>query len=341
MVNTLRLGILSIEENIQSSNIHSSINSRDPKGREDSGQDLPVIVPTLAGRKAAAVSKSRPRLISNELNMRKPLFIGVITAQTLLSTRADVIFKTWGARASHTVFFSSPGDNQGLPVVHLPGVDDTYPPQKKVFMMLKYMHDNYLEKFNWFMRADDDVYVRVHQLEEFLSTLDPTDLLYIGSPGFGKVEDRERLKLAPHEHYCMGGPGVIFSRELLRQLGPQLEDCLRNVVVSYNEDVELGRCVSRKLNIQCTWSYQATKLFYMDYSKGEVFKSPDVYHHRELQHALTVHSFKKPQNMQLIHQFYMELELVEMSKKTAKLNSELSKWRGITGKEKAYGRDVE
>ena len=123
-------------------------------------------------------------------------------------------------------------------------------------MMLKYMYDNYLERYNWFMRSDDDVYVRVERLQSFLSRLDPTEPLYIGSPGFGKPEDRARLKLAEHEHYCMGGPGVIFSRELLRRLGPHLQDCLDNVVVSYNEDVELGRCVSRKLDIQCTWSYQ-------------------------------------------------------------------------------------
>ena len=28
------------------------------------------------------------------------------------------------------------------------------------------------------------------------------------------------------------------------------------MVVSYNEDVEVGRCVSKMLNIQCTWSWE-------------------------------------------------------------------------------------
>jgi len=28
------------------------------------------------------------------------------------------------------------------------------------------------------------------------------------------------------------------------------------VVVSYNEDVEVGRCVSRMVDLQCTWAWQ-------------------------------------------------------------------------------------
>ena len=209
------------------------------------------------------VNVKRPRTLSEELNfrMRKPLFIGVVTAQKLLPTRANAVNKTWGALAPKLTFFSSQGKDgdHGLPVVSLPGVDDTYPPQKKVYRMLKYMHDNYIHEYNWFMRADDDLYVRVEKLINFLSHLDPNEELYIGQPGFGKLEDLERIKLHSHEHYCMGGPGVIFSRALLVRLAPHLEDCLRNEVISWNEDLEVGRCISRRLGVQCTWNYEVTK----------------------------------------------------------------------------------
>ena len=122
--------------------------------------------------------------------------------------------------------------------------------------MLKYVYDNFLDEFNWFLRADDDVYVRTPELIELINKLDPNEPLYIGQPGLGKPEDKQRLKLLPHECFCMGGPGVLFSNGLLKQLGPHLEDCLQNVVVSYNEDVEVGRCISRRLGVQCSWSYQ-------------------------------------------------------------------------------------
>lgn len=202
---------------------------------------------------------SRPKTLAAELagSMRKPLFVGVVTAQSLLSTRAMAVNQTWGGKVPHLAFFSSTGSsNHGLPVVSLPDVDDTYPPQKKVYRMLKYMHDNFIDEYNWFMRADDDIYVRVEPLLYFLSKLDPSKELYIGQPGSGRAEDLQRIDLLPHEHFCMGGPGVIFSRALLRRLAPHLEDCLQNVVVSWNEDVEVGRCISRKLGVQCTWNYE-------------------------------------------------------------------------------------
>ena len=200
----------------------------------------------------------------NETKNREFLYVGVVAAEHLLPTRAHAVHTTWGAHASKLTFFSmlSPGNNYpekaGLDVVALPGVDDTYPPQKKVFMMLKYMHDNFIDDYDWFMRADDDVYLRVDKLMKFLSRFNASEGLYIGQPGMGKKEDLARIKLKEDEHYCMGGPGIIYSRGALKRLVPHIEDCMKNVVVSYNEDVEVGRCMIRKAKIQCTWSFEVS-----------------------------------------------------------------------------------
>ena len=202
-------------------------------------------------------TKERPKTIAEELALKKTLFVGVVTAEKLLNTRGKAIFETWGKSAPMITFFSGEGESRTtLPVVSLPGVDDTYPPQKKVFRMLKYMHDNYINEYKWFLRADDDVYVRVPQLIQFLNTLDSSKMIYMGQPGMGKPQDLERIKLRADEHYCMGGTGVIYSNTLLRRLAPHLDECLAKVVVSYNEDLEVGRCISRRLDVQCTWSYE-------------------------------------------------------------------------------------
>lgn len=195
--------------------------------------------------------------LKEDMWLLEPLYAGVVTSGEFLRTRALAINRTWGEMmSSHLEYYV--GEGQGLesslPLVRLPRIDDTYPPQKKVYAMYRYMYDNYIDQYHWFLRADDDLYVRVPELKEFLSKLDPSQPLYIGSPGAGRKKDLKRLKLHPFEWYCMGGPGVVLSRALLRKLGPHLRECLSNVVVSYNEDVEVGRCISRRLGIQCTKS---------------------------------------------------------------------------------------
>lgn len=67
-----------------------------------------------------------------------------------------------------------------LPVVALPGVDDRYPPQKKSFMMLHYMYVHFIDKFEWFLRADDDVFIKPDKLEKFLRRVDSTKKQFIG-----------------------------------------------------------------------------------------------------------------------------------------------------------------
>ena len=69
--------------------------------------------------------------------------------------------------------------------------------------------------------------------------LDPSDKLYIGSPGFGK-DDGDYVE--EEMTYCMGGPGIVMSRELLRSLSPHLPSCLKRLYTEH-EDLELGRCI--------------------------------------------------------------------------------------------------
>ena len=212
----------------------------------------------------------RPKTLSGEYQVQKTLFVAVITAEKYLPTRARAVYDTWGRSVTKIVFFVGADCNtshpaiQDLPIVKLPGIpDNVYPPQKKVFAVLHYVHDHYIGEFQWFMRADDDVYVRGDKLEELLGTMNFNEKIYLGLAGTGKAEDIHRLGLRPHERYCMGGPGVIFSGATLRELAPYLDHCLSAVDRHnearpehpwYNEDVELGRCVSRSLNIQCSTS---------------------------------------------------------------------------------------
>ncbi|ELK03125.1 Chondroitin sulfate synthase 3 [Pteropus alecto] len=218
-----------------------------------------------SGDGGAAAPSSRPRDF---------LYVGVMTAQKYLGSRALAAQRTWARFIPGRVeFFSSEqSPNAGLgqpppplPVIELPGVDDSYPPQKKSFMMIKYMHDHYLDKYEWFMRADDDVYIKGDKLEEFLRSLNSSKPLYLGQTGLGNIEELGKLGLEPGENFCMGGPGMIFSREVLRRMVPHIGECLREMYTTH-EDVEVGRCVRRFGGTQCVWSYEE-KLIHIMYER--------------------------------------------------------------------------
>ena len=123
------------------------------------------------------------------------------------------------------IFAADEGNVGGVNIVALPGVaDNVYPPQRKSFSMLRHLADHHIDDYDWFMRLDDDAYISWPILEKLLRRLDPNEMLYIGSPGFGKDDDDY---VAEDMTYCMGGPGIVMSRQLLKNLSPHLPSCLK------------------------------------------------------------------------------------------------------------------
>ena len=162
-------------------------------------------------------------------NFKKPtkfprnrqIFIGVMTTRQFLATRARAAYDTWVSDVPGRVTFfsaensSDAGQLAGLPsqsVVSLTGVDDTYPPQKKSFLLLKYMHDVHLNDYEWFMRADDDLYVRPKRLVRFLRSINHSKPLYIGQSGRGNRVSNLNLLLLYNIY-------ILYSKSLNTILG--------------------------------------------------------------------------------------------------------------------------
>lgn len=97
---------------------------------------------------------------------------------------------------------------------------------------------------------------------------------FTGQAGRGNNEEFGLLSLEYDENFCMGGPGVIMSRETLRLgnllskfcnlhsqfffiVAPHIPTCLKNLY-STHEDVEVGRCVQKFARIPCTWNYEVS-----------------------------------------------------------------------------------
>lgn len=255
---------------------------------------------------------------------RNFLFVGVMTAQKYLQTRAVAVYRTWSKTIPGKVeFFSSEGSDTSLPipVVPLRGVDDAYPPQKKSFMMLKYMHDHYLDQYEWFMRADDDVYIKGDRLESFLRSLNSSEPLFLGQTGLGTSEEMGKLALEPGENFCMGGPGVIMSREVLRRMVPHIGECLREMYTTH-EDVEVGRCVRRFAGVQCVWSYEMQQLFYENYEQNKKGYIRDL-HNSKVHRAITLHPNKSPPYQYRLHSYVLSGRIAALRHRTLQLHREI------------------
>ena len=227
-----------------------------------------------------------PAHLSSEYKVRGRLLIGIITTGKYLMTRAKAIHDTWAKElgpSNKVIFFVGSDCNISHPtleemsIVFLDNVPDiVYPPQRKVFAALKHMYHYHGNSYQWFVRADDDVYVS--RLDRLLGRLDPNELVYLGRAGVGRRQDMKRLQLKPNERYCMGGPGVVLSRGTLNKVAPHLVKCLKAVEMHnqggvaegawFNEDVELGRCISRTVNIQCSNSKEVWHICDLLYEKG-------------------------------------------------------------------------
>uniref|UniRef100_A0A2M4BCY8 Hexosyltransferase n=1 Tax=Anopheles marajoara TaxID=58244 RepID=A0A2M4BCY8_9DIPT len=251
------------------------------------------------------------------------VFVGVMTAKDFLQGRARAVYETWGRQIPGRIAFFSSQDSVApdLPLVALKGVDDRYPPQKKSFMMLHYMYEHYIDRFEWFVRADDDVYVRTDRLELFLRSIDSSKPQFIGQAGRGNSEDFGLLSLEFDENFCMGGPGVIMSRETLRRVAPHIPTCLKNLY-STHEDVEVGRCVQKFAGIPCTWNYEMQSILHHNSSGYRAFSG--ILKSKEVHSAITLHPIKQPAFMYRLHAYMLGLKAQELRQQSLLLHRDIA-----------------
>lgn len=250
------------------------------------------------------------------------LLVGVMTAAKYVDSRAYEVWKTWGKRIPGEVLFFTAEKtvtiHEDLPLIRLKGVTDIYPPQKKSFAMLKWMADNHLNDYDWFMRADDDLYVREDRLEALLRSLDSEKPHLIGQAGLGNTAEYGQLSLGQQDNYCMGGPGIVMSRETLRTVAPHLQSCLMEMLTTH-EDVELGRCVRKHVGVTCTWNYEMLTLFHNNQTVPNAYQGSLT----ELRRAITLHPIKQSSTMRRVHVHNRALRLAALRSRRDALQSEL------------------
>lgn len=129
---------------------------------------------------------------------------------------------------------SSQEDNS-LPSVVLPvkeGRDYLWAKTKEAF---KHIHANYLDRADWFLKADDDTYVILENLRYMLYPYKATDPIYFGC----------KFKPFVQQGYMSGGAGYVLSRESVKRFVEMglTNDTICSASHDGNEDVEIGKCL--------------------------------------------------------------------------------------------------
>lgn len=198
------------------------------------------------------------------------------------------------------------------------------------------------KQFQWFIRADDDVYIHMDRLDRFLAQLDPTQRHLIGQAGLGRGTEFKRLAFAENENFCMGGPGIVFSRATLLQLQYHLDECVQ-MFASTHEDVEVTRCIRAYASLNCTWNFEMQRLLYHNYSGPISFfdsQASDLPSKLKtplpnvdlnslnlptnvLNEAITLHPIKHPRRMLYVHEHFLIEKVKQIKRERWKLREKL------------------
>jgi len=129
--------------------------------------------------------------------------------------------------------------------------------------------------------------------------------------------------------FCMGGPGIIFSRGLLRQLKGRVSECTDKLLTNH-EDLEIGRCVWRLTGIGCTRAEDIDHYyFYQDYKKSNRDKFQSGFNKNinigtlkleTLDKSATLHA-----NKDIFGQYQTKFKI--LNNKVTKLNEKIKKIR--------------
>ncbi len=260
--------------------------------------------------------------------LRKLLLVGVMTTKHFLRTRALAAHQTWAQSVPGDVIFFTSEDSgfvrehPEMRIVSLPGVTDDYPPQRKSFYMLKYMHDMYGDSYEWFARLDDDAYLRGDKMADFLYSVNSSMPHYLGQAAQGRKDEIGHLGLKRGWNYCMGGTGVVISSPVLHKVAGHVEGCLADLR-STHEDVELGRCIKKFAKVSCLRKQKSNKWFHQNYNEYSGSYTNPESERSAILSAQTLHPFKNFRYLYNMKQYLSKIRCEYLLRRQGRLYKEL------------------
>ena len=157
-----------------------------------------------------------------------------MTTEDNLFEKAVHVRETWGKRCNILLFMSETENNE-LPAIGLNVSIGREHLTAKTMRAFQYVYDYHFFEADWFLKGDDDTYVIMENLRDFLSTQDKEEPVFFGHHFHG-----EEVK----QGFNSGGAGYVLSREALRRFGNR-EPGLCVEESEDGEDVEIARCMEK------------------------------------------------------------------------------------------------
>ncbi|CAF4441327.1 unnamed protein product, partial [Rotaria sp. Silwood2] len=172
----------------------------------------------------------------------------ILTAPKYFLTRVKAVNETWASRCDRYFFITEYAREamtpeqikfaKQIPIAPIKNITGGYDHlTQKSNLAFLFAYENYLNDFEWFIKADDDTYLIVEHLKTFLSKQSPSEPITFGYT----------YQIHIPKGYHSGGASYVLSRESLRRFYEAYNDPASNCAKDGGaEDIEIARCLRTK-----------------------------------------------------------------------------------------------
>eukprot|EP00400_MALV-I_sp_L67-5_P000019 gene19-394_t len=194
----------------------------------------------LDGTVAGQVLKKIERAEAPAANKKTRILCMVHTTESSHETRIRAIKETWGKQCDGFLAFSTASD-ASIPSVniHVPGEKGKQTTWPRTRISALYASKNYLDKFDFFLTAEDDAFFFIPNLKKYLSSDEiqkSKDGLFLGHKFFNI--DGQGLD------YNSGGAGHVMDRVALKRMVSNLNEPECCPGDHPFEDVHTSKCLA-------------------------------------------------------------------------------------------------
>ena len=151
------------------------------------------------------------------------IIIFVNTCKEYEESRAKLLESTW-AGSDNVVFFTDNKESTLKNFIHIEkGIDGfNWGPDTTIKMFYTFLN-NYSE-YDWFMMIDDDAYLYIDKLLNYLSFFDKNDCYMFGDFLNWPEHHKDSIR-KDYTFWNSGGPGIVFSKSCIIEYMNEIAKC--------------------------------------------------------------------------------------------------------------------